>query len=400
MTEITVVDSIMGSGKTSWAIDYMNKANEDKKFIYITPFLTEVQRIKEGVTNRRFEEPQNQGNGKFGNLKKLILNECDIVSTHALFQKADEEVIELLKASNYTLILDEVMNVIEHLPLKKDDFNLLLDNEMVLVDRKTGVVTWNNSSEYQETKYDELKNLSKTDNLFYFQQSVLFWTFPIQVFQAFKETYVLTYLFQAQEQKYYYDLYNLEYDYKAVQKDAVGRYYLVSYEEKQPYDKRHLKQLINIYEGKLNEIGEYNSLSKSWYDSSKNELLIKKMQDNLYTFFRRHANTKAKFNMWTCFKDNKVQLKKDGYAKGFVSHNARATNDYQEKASLAYTINRYMQPYKKNFFISRGVSVNEDLYALSELLQWIWRSRIRKGEAINLYIPSKRMRKLLKDYFH
>lgn len=29
------------------------------------------------------------------------------------------------------------------------------------------------------------------------------------------------------------------------------------------------------------------------------------------------------------------------------------------------------------------------------MVQWIWRSRIRKGENINIYIPSIRMRKLL-----
>jgi hypothetical protein len=29
------------------------------------------------------------------------------------------------------------------------------------------------------------------------------------------------------------------------------------------------------------------------------------------------------------------------------------------------------------------------------MIQWIWRSRIRKGENINIYIPSMRMRNLL-----
>ena len=32
------------------------------------------------------------------------------------------------------------------------------------------------------------------------------------------------------------------------------------------------------------------------------------------------------------------------------------------------------------------------------MLQWIWRSRIRKGENINIYIPSMRMRQLLKNW--
>ncbi|MNJ69953.1 hypothetical protein D3C77_663630 [compost metagenome] len=54
-----------------------------------------------------------------------------------------------------------------------------------------------------------------------------------------------------------------------------------------------------------------------------------------------------------------------------------------------------MHPFERAFFEDRGVSVNQDLLAVSDLLQWVWRSRIRKGEAIKLYIPSSRMRKLL-----
>lgn len=218
------------------------------------------------------------------------------------------------------------------------------------------------------------------------------------VFTAFKEVYVLTYLFEAQEQRYYYDLYHLDYEYLAVEKSREGKYKLVNHEGKQPYNKGKLKGLINIYEGKLNDIGDENSLGFSWYRNGKNKLLVEKMKMNLSTYFKNNARTTSKENMWTCFKDDKPKLKGKGYTKGFVSHNARATNDYQDKKSLAYTINRFMHPYKKNFFISHGVTVNEDMYALSELLQWIWRSRIRKGEEINLYIPSKRMRELLMLY--
>ncbi|MFJ8088778.1 hypothetical protein ACIQ7N_11300 [Lysinibacillus sp. NPDC095746] len=68
------------------------------------------------------------------------------------------------------------------------------------------------------------------------------------------------------------------------------------------------------------------------------------------------------------------------------------------KKSLAYAVNRFMNTYEKKFFLSKGVEVVEDMYALSELFQWIWRSQIRDGEAINLYIPSKRMRTILQDY--
>ena len=45
-----------------------------------------------------------------------------------------------------------------------------------------------------------------------------------------------------------------------------------------------------------------------------------------------------------------------------------------------------------------NISVNEDGYALSEMLQFIWRSAIRDGKEIWVYIPSIRMRTLLKEW--
>lgn len=58
---ITIVDSPCGKGKTSWAIQYMND-NLLERFIYITPILPEIDRIKNS-SDRIFIEP-NIGLGK------------------------------------------------------------------------------------------------------------------------------------------------------------------------------------------------------------------------------------------------------------------------------------------------------------------------------------------------
>ena len=47
-SNITVVDSIMGSGKTSFFLKYM-KERPNEKFMYITPYLDEVKRVKDEV---------------------------------------------------------------------------------------------------------------------------------------------------------------------------------------------------------------------------------------------------------------------------------------------------------------------------------------------------------------
>ena len=70
MPEIFVVDSMMGTGKTSAAINYMNSADEDTRFLYITPYLSEVERIIKSCPNRKFKQPSARG-AKLENMKKI-----------------------------------------------------------------------------------------------------------------------------------------------------------------------------------------------------------------------------------------------------------------------------------------------------------------------------------------
>jgi hypothetical protein len=57
-----------------------------------------------------------------------------------------------------------------------------------------------------------------------------------------------------------------------------------------------------------------------------------------------------------------------------------------------------MNTNEKNFYYKNGITPDEDKYALSIMIQWLWRSAIRDGREISVYIPSKRMRTLLKEW--
>ena len=50
---------------------------------------------------------------------------------------------------------------------------------------------------------------------------------------------------------------------------------------------------------------------------------------------------------------------------------------------------------EKTFYYAHGIEADDDIYALSIMVQWIWRSAIRDGDEIYIYVPSKRMRELL-----
>lgn len=388
---INVIDSIMGSGKSEWAIQYMNK-NEDKNFIYITPFLDEVNRIKSNCINRKFKEPVNKGDGKLSSFKKLLSKGENIASTHLLFSFADDEVIELLKMKNYILILDEVMNVIESLDIDRVDLNMLF-NDKLLILNKDNTLSWNKEYSNYSGKFEYVKIMAEHNRLIYYSDTILMWRFPVDVFESFKEVWVLTYMFKGQIQRAYYDLYNKEYKFYSIKNKILSEY----------SDNERIIDLINIYEDKLNEIGkDYYSLSFSWYIKNvKNKEVLKTLNNYKANYFKNIIKSNSKQAMWTTFKDFEKDIKDKNYnSKSFVPHNSRATNNYREKNNLVYLVNRFINPIYVNFFKDKGIILNEDMYATSELLQWIWRSSIRDGNKINLYIPSVRMRGLLKKWLN
>ena len=74
----------------------------------------------------------------------------------------------------------------------------------------------------------------------------------------------------------------------------------------------------------------------------------------------------------------------------------KASNHYRHKKAVAICVNYYPFPSISTFFQDIDIPFDTDRFALSEMIQVIWRSGIREGESIDLYIPSERMRNLFK----
>lgn len=407
MTVINVVDAPCGYGKTSWAIQYMNEmSTESHRFIYVTIYTKEVDRIKEAVSNRKFYDPLVlKGETKSKNLNHLLEQGKDICTTHALFKMANAETRELIRNNNYTLILDEVMNVIEQVPLRKDDLNLLLSVDAIEIiknDKDLTFIKWNDDKIDYDTKYNDIKQMALTGNLMYCDNSALIWNLPCELFLLFRDVFILTYLFKGQFQRYYYDLHHIKYKYLSVVKDQLG-YNLIPYEQRKVHDKTSLREQLSIYEGRLNEIGgARTALSTSWFLKTDNRDLVVALKKNTYNFLTNICKANKNTALWTTVKGNKRKImskvKPKGFDKCFIAMNTRATNEFIERFHLAYLINRFMNPIEKKFFEQYGIKVDQDAWALSEMIQWIWRSRIRTDQPISVYIPSKRMRDLLQQY--
>ena len=394
MKTVTVVDARMGRGKTSAAIRYMNQNRKDRRFLFATPYLTEVERIC-GYCD--FEEPEGDLGTKSANLKLKMRMKRNLAMTHSLFYLMDLETLDLARENNYSLIIDESVNVVEKIPTSTKDFRIILD--MLTTEDAMGRLIWKDP-EY-EGRFDDYKALADHGNLFHLDSALLNITNP-DLFTAFDEVIMLTYLFDGQTQKAYMDYFNIPYRVVGVEQDEYGFRFSDSPDCPPPID---LSGLIHIIDKKkMNEpFADRHALSKNWYSKrDAGDEAICTLRRNLNNFFTSVTKADSLHRIWTCFKEDKKKIvgPQCKYSSSFLPMNIRATNEYREATAVAYLVNRFLDPNLTKFFAARDIEIDNDQFALSEMIQFIWRSAIRDNQPITVYIPSDRMRNLLIDWMN
>lgn len=393
MNTITVVDARMGRGKSSAAIRYMNRYKGTKRFLYITPYLNEVDRICEQCD---FDQSDSDYMSKSAELKLLMRAGKNISATHSLFYLMDKEALDLVRVNHYSLIIDESIQVIERLNVTNKDFELIL-GQLAEVD-DDGVIQWKDK-EY-DGRFCDYKEIAETGSLRRLDNALLNVMNP-DMLRAFDEVFMLTYLFDGQYQKAYLDYFGFEYRIVGVEQDDKGFFFSEAPDNPPPIDYR---SLINIVDTpSMNKAGNGKfALSKSWFSRrGYDHPDIRSLRSNLKKYFQDVTSGDANTRLWTSFKDDQSKLtdRKTGrFRNNFLQVSARATNEYRERTDIAYLANRFVDPNLMKFFATKDISINAEHFALSEMLQWIWRSAIRDDKPINLYIPSSRMRKLLTDW--
>jgi len=427
---VKIVSSLPGTGKTSWAIEKMNREGKDKRFLFVTPFVKEIERVVDACSNIGIKTPdEGRGGGrKKTDILNLLKNNENIATSHALFTAMDEGFINRIRGRGYTLILDESIELVSELnlyggrgPYDEDSLSVILTREdmdyfcsrdILSVDPLDFAVS--PSEERSLRLYRRVFNLAKMGLLYYINDSVLIYVFPPALFaeNIFSEYFVLTYQFDLQLQKSYFDFFGIGYEkYYAFSNDNGG--YSIAPGE---YDERlflkDLRDKIHIVESPyINEVGDpyvadnghtyYSALSSTHYLNHFDEF-SEQLKKNLTNFFGNITNSKVEDRMWTTFKAYRGKFSKTRHVPrkegSFAPMNSRATNNYREKTIIAYLVNRYYRPHTKKFFETKGVVLNDDDLALSEMLQFLFRSSIREGRDIQVYMPSYRMRTILNTY--
>ena len=390
---IRVCDTIMGGGKTSAAINFINSDGE-RKIIFATPYLDQVDRILAACPS--MNAPVADSNGvKMGDFFRLIREGKSVATTHALLSKLPQDILRSVREHGYILILDEVLSVLDTPNTKSSGIGKAVDNGWLTVDDETGEISVTDCFPDHPMLADML-HLVRDRKTFYAGGDVFFWSLDPAVFSTFEEIIILTYMFNCQMQKTFFDMHGIRFTYIGVEERDGGYFFT---EKPKPNKIPGLKDRVHVVDGKINTVGDRKTaLSAGWFDrngGTDKSSGMSVLRKNLHNFFRNITDAKSADIMWSTFTSHRKNLAGKGYIGGFVPFNARATNDYRDRTALAYCVNIFMNPFVKRYFTSKGVEVDEDGLALSDMVQWIWRSAIRDGKEIQVYVPSSRMRNLL-----
>ena len=67
---------------------------------------------------------------------------------------------------------------------------------------------------------------------------------------------------------------------------------------------------------------------------------------------------------------------------------------------MIHALDRYPNLAVSSYLQDYGYPVDQDQFALSEMIQWLWRGCIRDGKEMTVYVLSARMRGLLEDWLN
>jgi hypothetical protein len=412
---VTVLDSIPGSGKTTVVYERLYKEGPEYRALFVTPYLDEIERILLEIP--WFRQPEEIDGRKLEGLKELLRKGECVATTHALFLRMDDECRDLIRAVGYSeLIVDEVVTPLNDILLTRRDFEAITDGDhplLTVTADSTRRIVWTGGSDYGDLSarllgtdrdggyFVNLKEacdsgtvlLSTDDEKLETSPIIsLLWTIKVENFTAFATTTILTFMFEA------------SYLCAFLRMQNVGPIvYDRQLDPRQEQIRTEISRLITIYRGRYNHLNEEfdrrTSLSVNWFYRELRKPkagAVRDLASALRGFLEYHMKVRKGSYIWTTFLSVRDFLGSKRFGDGFLPCNMRATNDYRDRDVVAYLANRFLNPNTRKLL--GNPSFSDDDYALAEMIQFIFRSAVRDGNQITVFIPNQRMRQLLVNW--
>lgn len=420
---IEVLDGLTGSGKSTQICKWMDDksiSNPKSRFFYISPLLSEVRngdgRIHNQCKHVKFVSPQDdKGYSKSDNLLELLKSGVNIACTHSLYLNMGEEHFLAMKEVGYTLIIDEEVGMITgYNAYSQADCDSLLELGCIEKQEKDGMLLWvqdNPAFDNRDHKYHSFKRHVENGIIYACKHSnsMMVTQLPIKLLDVAVRVIVLTYMFEGNILSSFLKLKGIPY--KPFDEVTLN-----------PPSFESIRDNITLHRPRYFRQWKFIDdlpLTYSWYIgvTAKNRVNKKVLDDLgkyirsvksaakaewddvLYTFPKCRSllddGSRAKINPEDVKRPDSILTRRT-----WLASNTRATNELSHKWCLVHCYNRYPTQSVMQYLKDYGVEIDNDVFALSELIQWIWRSAIRNNESIYLAIASIRMKNLFINWLH
>jgi len=395
---VTFVDRPCGYGKTS---DMLDSLRAEELYLIVVPSLTEVERVMAARPDLRFATPEDEEGTKSSHLKQLIRSHENVVCTHALYH-LNVEFYREGWLSNYNIIVDEVLSVVETVsgPNREEWEEFYIGNGYATVDEH-GLIAptekWHERSKIVERVLErDLYERAVSGCLYRHNDSIFLSAVSPYLLKAGKTCTVLSYMVEGSLMALYLRKMGIPYH---VDKDP----------EAERRFRQSFRQLATV---RGLDVGM--PLSHSAQSAPRNRLRCKAVAGKLRSFKHRAGRDVFQGSegvLVTCLKANWYsrpdadEPKPDGlFARGsrlaetaqWIPNTTRGTNDYKHCDVALYLWDQWLNPNVKQWL--DATNEQEKQYALSEMLQWIYRTCLRDGKPATLVIGSSRMRVLLEEW--
>jgi len=469
MTHIRIVDRPCGYGKST---EILASYKKTENYITVVPTLSEIDRFIAGAleTSRvRMTQPEASDGRKTDHCEKLIRDGKSVICTSALFYRLGSLATvqgETFKAvefdgksapkietghllDSYNLIIDEVITPFEHATsVKPTEFSQdYVDLGMARVESDGRIVPtelWDRTYDAGNRTFDRgLYEKAKSGALYKVSDNLFVLTVPFELLTRPKTVTIYTYLSQGsvllhflkKKLAQYPGLFTLEVTglptgvEESWRADVAQALTIHGIPELERWKWNHSAQLRGfktkaqcmpvgnaLRKFKDRALGNVD-LRKVILTSARAVWCAHKTGDRpaagklaVHTRLFGHATQRLRFA------EDKQDEVKEWCTTGvqFVPNTTRGTNKHSDCTHAIYLYDQHPQPQLLSFLGYQPGSSDArdfaDAYALTELVQWLFRSAIRKGgvngtgqpaeprHKVTAYLPSIRMRTLLANW--
>jgi hypothetical protein len=469
MAHIRIIDRPCGYGKSTLINRCFNKR---EKYIAVVPYLSEVSRfVSDARKNSGFilTEPTSSKGNKSDHCEKLIRAEKSIACTHALFYRLGtlatfqtgvascptfgENGSPVIKMKHlltpYNLIIDEVVDPFElDSTVRRVDFDEDYLNDGLALELPDGRIEptdlWD--KKYQQgsrTFSSSLYEKAKSGGLYRLGEKLFVLTIPTELLLKPKSVTIYTYLSEGSLLLQF--LKKLQIDRPEAFTLEVDR---LSYQDEKEWRENVANALTVLsipdvadkewtHNAQLNRNKKHSECASTGHELRKFkdiELQGENLNSVMMTCARdlwhgnksgqkpragrlaKHTRMFGRPLKVEVFNEDTEVYEDDWSTTGvrFVPNTTRGTNAHSNCTTAVYLYDQYPNPQLLTFL---GMARSSDkafqfcnAYALTELIQWLFRSAIRVGglnstkhpytprRKVTVYIPSQRMRNLLLNW--